>query len=41
MTMILFRNVMRARSTGNANAIDFYSGLKLGKPLNEGMKTYV
>ena len=37
----LFRNQMKARSNGNANAIDFYSGLKLDGPLNKGMKTYV
>lgn len=34
-------NQNRARTTGNANAIDFYSGLKLDGPLNKGMKTYV
>lgn len=32
---------MKSRSNGNANAIDFYSGLKLDGPLNKGMKTYV
>ena len=34
-------NTQRGRSTGNANAIDFYAGLKLDGPLNKGMKTYV
>lgn len=32
---------MKPRSNGNANAIDFYSGLKLDGPLNKGSKTYV
>ena len=35
------RNTIKPRSNGNANAIDFYSGLKLDGPLNKGMKTYV
>jgi len=34
-------NTIKPRSNGNANAIDFYSGLKLDGPLNKGMKTYV
>lgn len=33
-------NSYKARSSGNANTIDFYSGLKLDGPLNKGMKTY-
>ena len=32
---------MKPRGNGNANAADFYSGLKLDGPLNPGMKTYV
>lgn len=39
--MRLYRNAAKARSNGNANAIDFYTGLKLDGPLNAGMKTYV
>ena len=39
--MCCCRNQNRARTTGNANAIDFYSGLKMDGPLNKGMKTYV
>ena len=35
------RNTIRPRATGNANAVDFYSGLRLDGPLNKGMKTYV
>ena len=38
---ICCRNTYKARSNGNAKAIDFYSGLKLDGPLNKGMKTYV
>lgn len=36
-----FRNSIKPRSNGGANAIDFYSGLKLDGPLNKDMKTYV
>lgn len=38
---MLCRHTIKPRSNGNANAIDFYSGLKLDGPLNKGMKTYV
>ena len=31
---------MKARSTGNAKAIDFYAGLKLDGPLNPERKTW-
>ena len=31
---------MKARSTGNAKAIDFYAGLKLEGPLNPERKTW-
>lgn len=37
----LCRNSIKPRSNGGANAIDFYSGLKLDGPLNKDMKTYV
>ena len=37
----LYSNQAKSKSSGNAKAIDFYSGLKLDGPLNKGMKTYV
>ena len=39
--LTLDRNTIKPRSNGGANAIDFYSGLKLDGPLNKDMKTYV
>ena len=38
---IYYRNKSRVGSQSNGKAIDFYAGLKLGGPLNKGMKTYV
>lgn len=34
-------NKEKLKNTGAGNAIDFYSGINLDRPLNKNMKTYV
>ena len=39
--LFLCRNKEIHKSSGGGNVVDFYTGLKLDKPLNKNMKTYV